>query len=50
MPPEGQNELSTVFTYLTHRINGLEIVQSAPQFRCVARTVAVHDPAFEFRE
>ena len=50
MPAESQNEFSTVFTYLTHRINGLEIVQSAPQFRCVARPVAVHDPAFEFRE
>ena len=48
MPAESQNEFSTVFTYLTHRINGLEIVQSAPQFRCVARTVAVHDPAIEF--
>ena len=48
MPAESQNEFSTVFTYLTHRINGLESGQAAPQVRGVARTVAVHDPACEF--
>jgi len=48
MPAESLNEFSSVFTYLTLRINGVVFGLSAPQFRCVARTVAVHDPAFEF--
>ena len=45
-----EHQVVTVLSHFPHRIERFEVVEASAKFRCIARTVAVNDPPFQFAQ
>ncbi len=47
MSTKGQDELIAILSNFPHRIHGLQILQSPPQFRGIVCSIAVDNPSLK---